>query len=140
MSNNQASNVAAALAALQSQLPLAPLLLPNQLGLGNLTAMSPQDLNAFQQAFQQVQQASLQQQLQTYMELMHGSAGMGQQKNANSASAQAQAAAQFFQVTNRFTFSLRGACPFHTRSLILKTFSGRSGSTTIASITKATTN
>lgn len=103
MPNNQATNVAAALAALQSQLPLAPLLLPNQLGLGNLTAMSPQDLNAFQQAFQQVQQASLQQQLQSYMELMHSSASLGQQKNASSANAQAQAAAQFFQVSNTAT-------------------------------------
>lgn len=90
--------MAAALAALQSQLPLAPLLLPNQMGLGNLTAISPQDLNAFQQAFQQVQQASLQQQLQSYMELIHGSAAtLGQQKNSNNV--QAQAAAQFFQVS-----------------------------------------
>lgn len=91
--------MAAALAALQSQLPLGPLLLPNQLGLGNLAGLTPQELTAFQQAFQQVQQVSLQQQLQTYMELMHSSANsLSQQKNANSASAQAQAAAQFLQV------------------------------------------
>lgn len=93
------TNVASALAALQSQLPLAPLLMPNHLGLGNLGGMSPQDMNAFTQAFQQVQQASLQQQLQHYMELLQSSANtLGQQKNANAANAQVQAAAQFFQV------------------------------------------
>lgn len=90
------NNVAAALAALQSQLPLRPLLMPNQLGIGNLAGISPQDLNAFQQAFQQAQQVSLQQQLQSYMELMHGNSNMTQQKG--SSNAQAQAAAQFFQV------------------------------------------
>lgn len=90
--------MAAALAALHSQLPLGPLLLPNQLGLGSLTGLSPQELTAFQQAFQQVQQVSLQQQLQSYMELMQSSS-LSQQKNANSASAQAQVAAQFFQVS-----------------------------------------
>lgn len=90
---NPVTNV---LAALQSQLPLAPLLMPNHLGLGNLGGMSPQDMNAL---FQQVQQASLQQQLQNYMELLQSSANsLGQQKNANAATAQVQAAAQFFQV------------------------------------------
>lgn len=75
--------------------------MPNQLGLGNMTGISPQDLNAFQQAFQQVQQVSLQHQLQNYMELMHGNVtSLSQQKSSNSASAQAQAAAQFFQVRN----------------------------------------
>ncbi|XP_037025268.1 protein nubbin-like isoform X2 [Bradysia coprophila] len=96
-SNPTNNNVAAALAALQS--PLGPLLMPNQLAIGNLAGISPQDLNAFQQAFQQAQQASLQQQLQSYMELMHGNSNMGQQKGGSSnANAQAQAAAQFFQV------------------------------------------
>lgn len=96
---NSATNVASALAALQSQLPLGPLLLPNHLGLGNLTGITPQDMNALQQAFQQVQQVSLHQQLQSYMELLHSSANsMNQTKNANSANAQVQAAAQFFQV------------------------------------------
>lgn len=91
--------MASALAALQSQLQLGPLLMPNHLGLGNLGGMSPQELTALTQAFQQVQQASLQQQLQNYMELLHSSANnMGPQKNANAANAQVQAAAQFFQV------------------------------------------
>lgn len=73
--------------------------MPNQLAIGNLAGISPQDLNAFQQAFQQAQQVSLQQQLQSYMELMHGNSNIGQQKGASgNANAQAQAAAQFFQV------------------------------------------
>lgn len=73
--------------------------MPNQLGIGNLAGISTQDLNAFQQAFQQVHQVSLQQQLQSYMELMHGSGGnLSQPKSGSSANAQAQAAAQFFQV------------------------------------------
>lgn len=79
--------------------------MPNQLAIGNLAGISPQDLNAFQQAFQQAQQASLQQQLQSYMELMHGNTNMGQQKGGSSnANAQAQAAAQFFQVNHRSRF------------------------------------
>lgn len=94
--------MASALAALQSQLQLGPLLMPNHLGLGNMGAMSPQELTALTQAFQQVQQASLQQQLQNYMELLHSSANtLGQQKNANAAN-QVQAAAQFFQVCIHF--------------------------------------
>lgn len=93
------ATMASALAALQSQLQLGPLLMPNHLGLGNLGGMSPQDLGVLSQAFQQVQQASLQQQLQSYMELLHSSANsLGQQKNTNTANAQVQAAAQFFQV------------------------------------------
>lgn len=74
--------------------------MPNQLGIGSLTGISPQDLNAFQQAFQQAaQQVSLQQQLQSYVELMHGNSNMAQQKStAGNNNAQAQAAAQFFQV------------------------------------------
>lgn len=88
------------MAALQSQLPLGPLLLPNQLGLGNMTGLSGQEFTAFQQAFQQVQQLSLQQQIQSYVELMHSSTNsLTQQKNVNSANAQAQAAAQFLQVS-----------------------------------------
>lgn len=86
---------------MQNQIPLAPLLMPNQLGIGSLTGISPQDLNAFQQAFQQAaQQVSLQQQLQSYMELMHGtnSTNLTQQKGSTTNNAQAQAAAQFFQV------------------------------------------
>lgn len=75
--------------------------MPNQLAIGNLAGISPQDLNAFQQAFQQAQQVSLQQQLQSYMELMHGNSNIGQQKGASGANAQAQAAAQFFQVKQR---------------------------------------
>lgn len=94
--------MASALAALQGQLQLGPLLMPNHLGLGslNLAGVSPQELNALTQAFQQVQQASLQQQLQNYMELLHSSANtLGPQKNANnSVNAQVQAATQFFQV------------------------------------------
>ncbi|XP_031628043.1 protein nubbin-like isoform X2 [Contarinia nasturtii] len=92
-----ATNMASALAALQSQLQLSPLLMPNHMGLGNMAGMSPQELTALTQAFQQMQQVSLQQQLQSYMELLHTSS-LGQQKNANAANAQVQAAAQFFQV------------------------------------------
>ncbi|XP_055298399.1 POU domain protein 2-like isoform X2 [Sitodiplosis mosellana] len=96
---NPTTNMASALAALQSQLQLGPLLMPNHLGLGNLAGMSPQELTALTQAFQQVQQASLQQQLQNYMELLHSSANtLGPQKNASAANAQIQATAQFFQV------------------------------------------
>lgn len=92
--------MASALAALQTQLPLGPLLMPNPLGLGNLTGITPQDMNALQQAFQQVQQVSFHQTLQSYMELLHSSANsLGQVKNANSANAQIQQAAQFFQVS-----------------------------------------
>lgn len=95
--------MASALAALQSQLQLGPLLMPNHLGLGNLGGMSPQELTALTQAFQQVQQVSLQQQLQSYMEMLHSSANsLGQQKNTNAANAQVQAAAQFFQVNHCF--------------------------------------
>lgn len=90
--------MASALAALQSQLQLGPLLMPNHLGLGNLAGMSPQELTALTQAFQQVQQASL---LQNYMELLHSSANtLGPQKNANAANA--QMTAQFFQVCTSF--------------------------------------
>lgn len=99
---NSMTNVASALAALQSQLPLAPLLMPNHLGLGNLTGFSTTEMTALSQAFQQVQQASLQQQIQNYMELLHsGANSLGQQKNTNAANAQAQAAAQFLQVSLR---------------------------------------
>lgn len=60
-------------------------------------------MNALQQAFQQVQQASFQQTLQSYMELLHSSANsIGQAKTANSANAQVQAAAQFFQVSGKW--------------------------------------
>lgn len=124
MSTNSASNnVTAALAALQNQLPMTPLLsLPNQLGIGSLAGISPHDLTAFQQAFQQAaQQVSLQQQLQNYVELMHGNSSAAvsaasKSGNSNvvagstattggnsssSSSVQAQAAAaQFFQVSD----------------------------------------
>lgn len=93
--------MASALAALQSQLQLGPLLMPNHLGLGNLNlaGVSPQELNALQQAFQQVQQASLQQQLQNYMELLNSSANaLGTQKNLNATNVHVQATANLFQV------------------------------------------
>lgn len=97
--------MASALAALQSQLQLGPLLMPNHLGLGNMAGMSPHELTALSQAFQQVQQVTLQQQLQNYMELLHSSANsLGQPKNANAANAQVQAAAQFFQVSIKIEF------------------------------------
>lgn len=89
--------MASALSALQSQLQLTPLLMPNHMGLGNLAGMSTNDLTTLSQVFQQMQQVSLQQQLQNYMELLHSNS-LGQQKNANAANAQVQAAAQFFQV------------------------------------------
>lgn len=82
----------AALAALQTQLPLAAptLFLQNQLSqLSGLSAglsnLSTTDLNALQAALQQAQQANFQQQLQSYM-LMQGQSG--------SQAAQAQVAAQ----------------------------------------------
>lgn len=93
--------MASALAALQSQLQLGPLLMPNHLGLGNLNlaSVSPQELTALSQAFQQVQQASL---LQNYMELLNSSANaLGSQKNLNATSAHVQAA-NLFQVRNLF--------------------------------------
>lgn len=103
--------MATALAALQSQLQLGPLLMPNHLGLGNLNlaGVSPQDLSALTQAFQQAQQVSLQQQLQNYMELLHSSANaLGPQKNTNNTvNAQVQAATQLFQVSDQFNFKIR---------------------------------
>lgn len=92
-----AASMANALAALQSQLPLGPLLMPNHLGLGNLAGLSNQEMAVLQQAFQQVQQVSLQQQLQNYMELLHSSAGgLNAQKSPNVNNV--QVAAQLFQV------------------------------------------
>lgn len=87
--------------------------MPSHLGLGNLTGMSPQELTALTQAFQQVQQASLQQQLQNYMELLHSSANtLGPQKNASAANAQIQATAQFFQVCKTTTcFQFKWSLP-----------------------------
>jgi POU domain transcription factor, class 2 len=75
-----------ALAALQSQIPLAPLLLQNQMGMGAFGNLSQDDMHTLQQAMH-AQQASFHQQLQNFMLL---------QASANSASspAQAQAAAQ----------------------------------------------
>lgn len=87
--------MATALAALQNQLQLGPLLMPNHLGLGNLGGMAPQELGALSQAFQQVQ---FQQTIQNYMELLTSTNSLSQQKNASAANAQVQAAAQFFQV------------------------------------------
>jgi len=75
-----------ALAALQSQIPLAPLLLQNQLGMGAFGNLSQDDLQTLQQAIQ-AQQAQFHQQLQNYM-LLQASA------NSSTSPAQAQAAAQ----------------------------------------------
>lgn len=75
-----------ALAALQSQLPLAPLLLQNQLSMGAFGNLAPEDLNHLQQALQ-AQQAQFHQQLQNFM-LLQAS------QSAASSPAQAQAAAQ----------------------------------------------
>lgn len=88
--------MASALAALQGQLPLNPLLMPN-MGLGNLSAISPTDM---MQAYQQVQQASLQQQLQNYMELLTNTGGLNTQKTQNLNNV--QVAAQIFQVITHF--------------------------------------
>jgi POU domain transcription factor, class 2 len=76
----------AALAALQSQIPLGPLLLQNQLGLGAFGNLSPDDFGALQQALQ-AQQASFHHQLQNFMMLHAGG-------NAGANSPQAQATAQ----------------------------------------------
>ena len=75
-----------ALAALQSQMPLGPLLLQNQIGLGAFGNISPDDFSSLQHAIQ-AQQASFHQQLQNYM-LLHAGGNPG----ANPS--QAQAAAQ----------------------------------------------
>jgi POU domain transcription factor, class 2 len=83
--NNNPMN--AALAAMQSQIPLNSFFLQNQLGLGAFGNLSPDDFGSLQQALQ-AQQASFHQQLQNFMIL---------QASANSAanpSQQAQAAAQ----------------------------------------------
>lgn len=90
-----AANVATALAALQGQIPLGPLLMPNHMGLGNLAGLSPQDLSVLSQAFQQMQQASLQQQINSYVEMLqHTALGAQKSQNVNNV----QAAAQLFQV------------------------------------------
>jgi class 2 POU domain transcription factor len=74
-----------ALAALQSQMPLAPLLLQNQLGMNAFGNLTSEDMHALQQAVQ-AQQAQFHQQLQNFM-LLQASASSGN-------SPQAQAAAQ----------------------------------------------
>ncbi|XP_070492629.1 protein nubbin-like isoform X2 [Chironomus tepperi] len=84
--NNSANQMNMALAALQSQIPLAPLLLQNQLGMGAFGNLSQDDLQTLQQAIQ-AQQAQFHQQLQNYM-LLQASA------NSGTSPAQAQAAAQ----------------------------------------------
>ena len=84
--NNSANHMNLALAALQSQLPLGPLLLQNQLGLGAFGNLSQDDFGSLQHALQ-AQQASFHQQLQNYM-LLHAGGNPG----ANAS--QAQAAAQ----------------------------------------------
>ncbi|KAG5674991.1 hypothetical protein PVAND_004932 [Polypedilum vanderplanki] len=86
LSNSAANtmNSMAALAALQTQLPLAPLFLQNQLGMSALTGLPPTgDLNALQQALQ-AQQAQFQQQLQNYM-LLQASANHTQPTQAAAA-------------------------------------------------------
>lgn len=94
---NNAAAMAGALAALQGQMPLNSLLMPN-MGLANIPTLSPTDML---QALQQVQQAaSLQQQLQSYMELFHGNSGMNTQKTPNLNNV--QVAAQIFQVNSQF--------------------------------------
>ncbi|KAG5674989.1 hypothetical protein PVAND_004930 [Polypedilum vanderplanki] len=84
INSNSAANQMA-FAALQSQLPLAPLLLQNQLGMGPFGNISPDDMHSLQQALQ-AQQAQFHQQLQNFM-LLQASANSGN-------SQQAQAAAQ----------------------------------------------
>lgn len=73
----------AALSALQSHLPIAPLLLQNQFGLGSYTNIASEEFAALQQALQ------TQQQLQNYM-LLQATAN-----NPNINPSQAHAAAQF---------------------------------------------
>jgi POU domain transcription factor, class 2 len=90
--NNQNNSLnMAAIAALQSQMPLAPLLLQNQLGLGAFGNISPEDFSALQHAMQ-AQQAQFQQQLQNYM-LLQASASPGM----NPSQAQAAAAQLLLQ-------------------------------------------
>ena len=89
VSSNPSLNLSATMAALQ-QLPLGQLFLQNQLGYNGLPGLSPQDLNAFQQALQ-AQQATLQQQLHNYV-LIHGGGNLP--SGQGTANAQAQATAQ----------------------------------------------
>ncbi|CRK86338.1 CLUMA_CG000079, isoform A [Clunio marinus] len=86
--NNVNNQMNIALAAMQSQIPLGPLFLQNQLGLNAFGNHSQGDFGPLQQALQ-AQQASFHQQLQNYM-LLHASA------NPGTNSSQAQAAAQLF--------------------------------------------
>lgn len=74
------------LAALQSHLPLGPLLLQNQMGLGAFGNFSPEDFGSLQHAIQ-AQQASFHQQLQNYM-LLHASANPGGNPSQAHAAAQ----------------------------------------------------
>ncbi|KAL7041572.1 hypothetical protein ACKWTF_000823 [Chironomus riparius] len=80
LQNNAANQMNMALAALQSQLPLAPLFLQNQLGMSALTGHPQGEMNSLHQALQ----AQFQQQLQNYMLL---------QASANHSGSPAQAAA-----------------------------------------------
>ncbi|GAB0091323.1 POU domain protein [Sergentomyia squamirostris] len=94
-SSGAGGGLGAALAALQS-LPLASqlLLLQSQLGLSNLAGLSPQDLNT-------LQQATIQQHIQSYM-LMHGGSGAGGlNAQTGTPSANAQAAAAQFLMQNQ---------------------------------------
>jgi POU domain transcription factor, class 2 len=78
----------AALAALQSQIPLSSFFLQNQFGMNALAGLPTADMGTLQQALQ-AQQASFQQQLQNYMLLQAGA-----NVNPNVNPSQAQAAAQ----------------------------------------------
>lgn len=71
---------------------LGPLLLQSPLSLGGLTGLTPQDFATFQQTLQ-VQQVTLQQQFQNYVELLrNGSIGIGAKDDSTNAQV---AAAQF---------------------------------------------
>ena len=76
----------AALAALQSQIPLSSFFLQNQFGMNALAGLPTADMGALQQALQ-AQQASFQQQLQNYM-LLHASANPSGNPNQAQATAQ----------------------------------------------------
>lgn len=90
---------------------LGPLLMPNHMGLGNLAGLSSQELSVLSQAFQQMQQASLQQQINSYVEMLQHTA-LGAQKSPNVNNV--QAAAQLFQVIRTF-FAMKKTMRFQIR-------------------------